>query len=86
MKTGRRPVEIGVVLPGDAPGFSVKGANHAVAGTDEEEIARDRGGREDSSARIKLPEDVRLNREFGVGSDDYRRDANCQDQGRQQSS
>jgi hypothetical protein len=65
------------------PGFSVKGANHAVAGTDEKEVSRDRGSREYSSASIKLPKDVKFSSEFGVGRDDDRRDTDCQNHGRQ---
>ncbi len=45
-----------VVAPAHRTRFSIEGVEAAGARTDEDQIPRDRGGREDSTAGVELPE------------------------------
>ena len=47
-----------VVLPPGLPCPPVDAMDHAIAGTDEHKVPRDRGEREDSAARLVLPQDL----------------------------
>ena len=54
-------IVLDVVFPFDHAGLPVERTNHSVAGTNDEQVAHDRGSGEDSASGIELPED------FGVG-------------------
>jgi len=49
-----------VVQPDERPRSPIESSEEAVAGTDEDEIPRDRGGREDSPSGVEGPERSRI--------------------------